>query len=272
MDVTSAAEKHAVIPGRLAELFAQSLEPTALYQEILALSGELVNSTSRSLFLREHEDGPLHEVASSGKCVDLIKFVPFEMGCGISAWVAQEKRPIKIARLGRRSRESGTCFLAAPILVEDQLIGVMTFANEEQEAFSEEDVILAESICARLGASLERRLFRQQQTSYLHRITELSGELASVEAELAESKRELARRSNAFSLVNRLVGSLQVLQHVVEFLQQEYRGRDSCLTERLSALSEEINRAAVIVERVVLLSAREPLTAASDLIGEETAP
>lgn len=252
-------DERAAVASRLSSLFKETIEAHELYQRILDLAGELVISTSRALFLHYDDNRPLREVAASGRKSDLIEFVPFELGTGLSAWVAKEKRPVKIARIGRRSHESSSCFLAVPLLTADELVGVMTFANEEREFFSDEDVVVAESMAAQIAAALEQQLHRQQALENQHRTAALTEEMRSVRSQLDECRSELVRSNNALLLVDKMEGSLAVARHVIDYLNQEYRTRDARLIERLSVLGDEIGRIGILIERVQNLSSRNLL-------------
>ncbi len=243
-------DKRAVVASRLSELFKDPMDTDELYRKILQLAGELVCSTSQSLFLNDEENSVLREVASIGERVDLIQFVPFELGSGLSAWVGKERRPIKVSGIGRRTREVGACFLAAPLLADDALVGVLTFANEGQPSFSDEDVVVAESIATQIAAGLERRLFRQQTSNLDRRIEKLSSELNSVRVELIDAESKLAKATHTLALVERIDAPLAVLQHVLDYLEQEYRERDVKLLERLSVISDQSSRIGAITEKI----------------------
>jgi GAF domain-containing protein len=264
----TSTDKRASVANRLAELFKGPSEAAELYRAILELAGELICSTSQSLFLHDEDSNALREVASIGERVDLIQFVPFELGSGLSAWVGKERRPIKVSGIGRRTREVGTCFLAAPLLADDVLVGVLTFANEGQPSYSDEDVVVAESIATQIAAGLERRLFRQQTSALERRVEKLSAELNSVRVELIEAESNLVKAAHTLSLAERMDAPLAVLQHVLDYLQQEYSDKDVKLVERLSVISQQTGRISTITEKIRRLSHQSlPTTNTANPVG-----
>lgn len=243
---------------KLAPLFCQSQESSELYRQILTVAGELLRTKSQSLFLHDEGTGILREVASVGDTVDLIDFVPFQMGSGLSAWVGQEKRPIRISRRGRRSRESGAAFLAVPLLSDNELVGVITFTDQERNSFGEDDVTTAETMAMQIAAGLERRVYQEQLASLNDRIYRAEERLAATLAELESCKNNLSRQKHAISLLDRIDGPLDVQRHVIEFLRQEYQGADRKLVERLAVLDSECERIGMIADKIRMLANHQP--------------
>lgn len=259
----TSTDKRASAANRLAELFKDPMATDELYRRILQVAGELISSTSQSLFLHDEKTNALREVASVGERVDLIRFVPFELGSGLSAWVGKERRPIKVSGIGRRTREVGTSFLAAPLLTDDALVGVLTFANDGQPSFSDEDVVVAERIAAQIAAGLERRLFLRQTSMLDRKIERLSAELNSVRVELIDAESKLAKATHTLALIERIDAPLAVLQHVLDYLQKEYCDKDVKLVERLSVISEQSGRIGTITEKIRRLSSQSFATSQS---------
>ena len=105
----------------------------------------------------------MEEVASVGKKVDLIDFVRFNQGLGLSAWVASEKRPILLSNLRRkRSGEGVKSFLAIPLLLNGELFGVMNFGHIKAHAFEPEEVNFLTLASLPITFSLERMFYHRE--------------------------------------------------------------------------------------------------------------
>lgn len=80
----------------------------------------------------------LHKIADYGGGVNFIERIRFDHGYGISAWVAKKQAPIYLPDIHRGSRHGYRpirSFLSMPIIIHDELAGVMNFAHIEPNAF-----------------------------------------------------------------------------------------------------------------------------------------
>jgi len=89
----------------ICKMIEQSTGERKVFEGVLNLIGKSVEFSQASLFLLDKKKNEMEEVASVGKKVDLIDFVRFDSGMGISAWVAKEKRPILLSNLHRKRGE-----------------------------------------------------------------------------------------------------------------------------------------------------------------------
>ncbi len=102
----------------------------------------------------------MEEIASIGKRVDLIDFVRFDAGLGLSAWVAKEKRPILLSHLRRkRSGEGIKSFLSIPLILNGELFGVMNFGHIKENSFEPEEVKFLTLVSLPVTMSLERMFY-----------------------------------------------------------------------------------------------------------------
>ncbi len=120
------------------------LEPPVkeTFEKVLKIIQTVLPFESATLYLHNKRKQDLEEIASLGEKIEPINFVQFEAGSGITAWAAQQKKPVLISHLKNKDRppeEAKKSFLAVPLLVEDKLIGVVTFAHSQSDFFREKD-------------------------------------------------------------------------------------------------------------------------------------
>ncbi len=132
------------------------------FEEILKAVGGVIDFRSASLFMFSRETGKLDEICTIGHRVDLIDFVEFDMGQGLSAWVAQKRRPILLNNL--RKSKGGVhirSFLSVPVVYGNEIIGVINLAHDESEAFTRRDSDIL-GIVSTLFALLSERIYHKK--------------------------------------------------------------------------------------------------------------
>ena len=118
---------------------------------------------SATFFLLDERHGTLVPVATRGEKVDLIPDVQFDLGQGLSSWVARSGRPVLLSGLRAESREGREgaprpgSFLSVPLVVQRQTIGVLNAGSSRAGAFTEADRDLLVAAGAALAAPLVAR-------------------------------------------------------------------------------------------------------------------
>ena len=238
---------------QVSKLVAATTSTAELYTEILKFAGEIIASTSQSLFLCDEPNGQLHEVANNGAKADLIEFVPFDLGSGLSAWVGQEKRPVRVSRSHRRSEPAAT-FIAAPLLVNGQLVGVLALSDNRRDSFSDSELAAAETLGTQIAVGLERRLYQERLSAATDRADHAQERLAAMAGELETTKHELAKQVHALALLERAISPLTTIRHTAEFLIAHLDTGDPKVQGRLETIHTECSRARQILEKVQQLS------------------
>ena len=147
----------------ICKMIEQSTGERKVFEGVLNLIGKSVEFSQASLFLLDKKKNEMEEVASVGKKVDLIDFVRFDSGMGISAWVAKEKRPILLSNLHRKRRgERVKSFLAIPLILNGELFGVMNLSHIRAHAFEPKDVKFLSLISLPVTLSLERMFYHSE--------------------------------------------------------------------------------------------------------------
>ncbi len=124
---------------------------------------QAVGFENATLFLMDEERGALVPVATRGERVDLIPDVQFDLGHGLSSWVARSGRPVLLSDLrgngceGREGPARPGSFLSVPLIVQRQVIGVLNAGSVRPGAFSEADRDLMVAAGAALAAPLVAR-------------------------------------------------------------------------------------------------------------------
>ena len=185
------------------EIIGRSAPGEEGFEEMLNLIGRSVEFSHASLFLLDRKAGQMKEVASVGKKVDLIDFVRFEAGAGLSSWVAKEKRPIVLSNLHRkRGGEKIKSFLAMPLILDQEVFGVMNLCHVVAHAFEPNDVQFLTLISKPVALCLERVFYHSE-------VERLEGELEQARERSAELQEDIAR-------VEREIPTSQLLENMTQ--------------------------------------------------------
>jgi len=130
-----------------------------IYTTLLEKVKNAVPFENATLYMMDRRRRRLEPAAVSGQQVELIGNVNFDLGTGFTSWVAKRRRPVLLRDLHGGRREDGTevcCYLAAPIIVQGHLIGLLSLSHSKPRAFEEDDLRLVSLIGALAGGALER--------------------------------------------------------------------------------------------------------------------
>ncbi len=247
---------------------------TALTRALEALR-KSVGFENATFFLYDRATETLVPAATTGAHVDLIPEVQFDLGQGLSSWVARSRRPVLLAEL-RGDEDSETpgarpgSFLSVPLIVSRDLVGVLNVGHTRPGAFTEADRDLLSAAGAILASTLSRQAAfdEARRRSLSDELTGLANR-AHFEIRLAEEIEKSRRYGYPFSLV-------LVDPERFALLNQSYgRGYgDSCLVSLAGLLKQSVRRSDVVArlapgdEFVLLLPHQgpEPARAAADRI------
>ncbi len=129
------------------------------YTTLLERVKAAVPFENATLYVMDRKRRRLEPAAICGKPVELIGNVHFDLGTGFTSWVAKRRRPVLLRDLHGGRREDGSevcCYLAAPILVQGHLAGLLSLCHSKARAFDEDDLRLVTLIGALAGGTLER--------------------------------------------------------------------------------------------------------------------
>jgi len=138
-----------------------TLEPGKAFELLLKLVNKAIPYENGTLFLFDRDAMSLQPVAVRGHQVDLLSEVRFDLGQGFSGWVAKQKRPVLLSGLKRpgvKGEPVIRSFLSVPLVIQQELIGVINLAHSKANAFDRDDLRLLTLIAGQAAAIIERVL------------------------------------------------------------------------------------------------------------------
>jgi PAS domain S-box-containing protein len=145
------------------------LEET-LQAAAVALAAEL-QGTHVALLLLDPESGTLRMATSIGYPPDMVKDLRFQLGEGITGWVAQHGEPALVpdVRLDPRYYEGDPdtrSELCVPLAAGPLVIGVLNVESAQPDAFTDDDQRLLSTLASNLVVLIERaRLFEEVEAA-----------------------------------------------------------------------------------------------------------
>ena len=256
--------------GRIAQTVT---DPVEAFQQALLQIRTIAPFENATLFLWNRESQNLDEVVSVGARVDLIGHVRFGRGAGFSSWVAQQRKPVLLNDLHREGGPDSVAlrsFLSVPILVANEVVGVINMSHSRPSAFEEETVarvgLLSMPIAAlAMKAVLRKERERLATTDTLTSLYNRRHFDRSLEAEVGKAKRyghkvsvvvldvDQPRESTSRNGKGHGVGD-QVLSDMARLLKRSTRGTD-CIARygydefRILLPHTDADRAKVAAER-----------------------
>jgi signal transduction histidine kinase len=148
-------------------LLNTTLETNRLLQLVLRAAVKSLKASSGSLLLLDPEERVLRfKVATGLKKSDIDK-LKISLGEGVTGWVALHGKPLRIPHvlshpLYLQIRKSVQSEMAAPLIIEDNVIGVICVDNEQPDAFCHDDQDLLVAVAAQAAKVIQNaRLYEE---------------------------------------------------------------------------------------------------------------
>lgn len=242
----------------ISSLVQESPVDDSSFEEILKRLGDLVDYRSASLFIVPRESEKLQEICTIGRTVELIDFVNFNMGSGISAWVAQKKRHIVLNNL-RKSR-GGThtkSFLSVPIVFADEVTGVINLAHDEPDSFTKSDAEIIRIASSSIALLIERIARKESETELRKEVDSLSEKLTLTREKLADFEKLHSSGEVIETLNKKIKNPLAIIAGNAQFLLMTMKNPGNSVLKRLKAIDREVGN---VIEMTENLQASDPFS------------
>jgi putative methionine-R-sulfoxide reductase with GAF domain len=137
-------------------------------EKCLTLLRELVPFQNGAVFVTREDTGRLELEATLGYPQDLIERVQFDLGQGLSAWAAREKRAVLVKELSRPEKDGMPplgSFLAVPIVAGGRSVGVITMGHPQPGAFVGDHKRTLQLFCTLISGSVLAMLLERRRTA-----------------------------------------------------------------------------------------------------------
>ena len=234
---------------KISQVIQSCTEPEKTFTSVLELLEQLVDFEFAALFVYDEEIKKLRVVANTGLVVDLIQPVSFDMGNGLSAWVAKQKRPILLSDIHRGKVQDEApirSFLSIPLLLGEELIGVMNFGNTRPGTFNRHNLRVLSIAAGQLSVIIERALYFNQLAETNRQLEDKNSQLKQTQAALVERERLAAIGEVAVTVNHEINNPLTVIIGNAEFLLHDMEDADDETLSKVQIIVSESKRIARI--------------------------
>jgi len=244
-----ATRKELEVLFKLSQVIQSCTKPENTYNSVLELLEELVDFEFAALFIYSDELEKLNLVASKGHAVDLIQPVSFDMGNGLSAWVAKQKRPILLSELHRGKilgKNPVRSFLSIPLLLGDKIIGVMNFGHARAGSFTKHNLQVLTIAAGQLSVIIERSLYFNRLAEKNRQLERTNRQLQIAQDALVERERLAAVGEVAVTVNHEINNPLTVIIGNAELLLKDLADSDKKVRKKVEHIVAESKRIAQI--------------------------
>lgn len=162
----------------MSRLMQTSTDLESLYQGLIDLIGTLIPYENATIYVfdtpetvsgntrggAEGETRQLVPRVTRGQAVNLIDHIAFRQGNGVSGWVAEKRKQLFLPDLTREKDLLNVelipprvrSFLSVPMIVQENVVGVLNVSHSQAYAFSAEDVRLLTILAGQAALTIER--------------------------------------------------------------------------------------------------------------------
>ena len=220
------------------------------FQRALTMVSDAVESHASSLFILDEKTKKLEETATVGSRIDMIETVDFDMGKGLSAWVAKNRKSLLFPNLSKNRPDGFRCFISTPLLSKDTLVGVMNLAHSKPNAFTERHMEFLDIIAAQLAHAIERSRYERMLIEKNNALTKARHEIQEQQKKIVEMEKFQMLGQIAVSLNHEINNPLTTIMGNLELLLMMNPDMDEKISKRLETIQSESERIRSIVENL----------------------
>lgn len=220
--------------------------------EVFELISRLIPFDAATLYLYNKKRDALDEVVSRGHTVNILNFLHFGMGAGLAGWAAEQKRTLVIP--GHDPEEDSVqahhdSVVILPLLVAQELVGVLCFCHRDRETFDDDRRKLLEIVADQVAISLERILHQKELERQNQSLREAQDKLRAAQSQLIAQEKLKAVAELAASVNHEVNDPLSAIIGNAQMIEMEAAGL--AIGERVKAIVEGARRISLITHKLL---------------------
>lgn len=135
-------------------------------EKVRVLATRALDFNLLSIFQFDYWEQKLLPVYIYGDSFSLVDAVNFRLGKGATKWCSTKKRPLIMKNLNRSANSEGffvNSFLGVPIIINDNVVGVIVLGSFKSNQYETSDRFLVELMAPYLGTILLKENFQINQ-------------------------------------------------------------------------------------------------------------
>ncbi len=222
--------------------------------EVLELIAGIIPLDAATLYLIDRNKDRLEKIASHGADVNVHEFVQFGKGDGLSGWVARQKTPLILQ--GREPHEDTIgnhhdSIMILPLMVLDDLIGVLCCGSRERRAFDANRQKLMEVVADQVAISMERIMYQRKLESKNHQLTKAQMELEEAQTQLINQEKLKAVCQLAATVNHEINNPLSIIIGNAQIIELEASGLPEKVTQQVQAIVDGAKRISLITHKLL---------------------
>ncbi len=113
-----------------------------------------------TVYLCDPNDGRLYEAASIDGTVEVLDFLQIEYGDGLAGYTADSRKPVLLSDRSAHNNfdpdKDYASFMSVPLIVADDVIGVINLGSRTPGAYTDDDVELMLVVAGQTGLAFEK--------------------------------------------------------------------------------------------------------------------
>ncbi|MDY7033939.1 MAG: GAF domain-containing protein [Thermodesulfobacteriota bacterium] len=200
----------------LSRIISSTLEPQEVLNLIIDAAVKLTRATTGSLMLIDRDSGVLNIEVARGFPPRVVKDTKLKIGEGVTGWVAKEGKAILVPDVAKDGKyvnidKDIRSELAVPLILEDEVIGVLNVDSRRISAFTHEDMELLSTLASQSAKIIQNsKLYHalKQKVEELSALFEI-GKIITRTLNLQEVLESIVEKAS--SLMNTKVSSLMMV-------------------------------------------------------------
>jgi len=224
------------------------------FTRVLKLIRDVVTFDSATLFLLNKQTQQLKDIICVGESINPVEFISSDQGCDFSNWVGEHKKPVSLIDIrepGQSEPDRVWAFLVLPLVVEDRLIGCITFALRGAGPFREKDIKLLGIVGDQMALSIERLFYQIRLEKKNDALQNAQSALRKAQDNLINDERLAAVRELAVSINHEINNPLSVIIGNIQYLMHVNKSLTPDMISRLQRIESESLRIAEINHRLL---------------------
>lgn len=218
------------------------------FLKALEMVKNAVECDSASLFIYDEQKGILEEVATVGTRVDLIESTKFEMGAGLSAWVAKQRDSVLLPDVRKNRRDGFRSFISTPLATGNKLTGVINVGHKQPNFFNEKHKQFLEIIAGELANTIERSRFEEELVERNNSLVIANKEIEKQQQQIIEMEKYQVLAQIAASISHEINNPLTTIIGNIELLFMKSTDMDKVTEKKLRIVLKESKRIGKIIE------------------------
>jgi len=247
----------------ISQLLQVNQKPEQIFENVLKVTQQIIPFEWSTLYLFDNRSEQLEPVTNVGGEINLIGFLNFKLGSGISGWTAQIKRPINLGNVNgpeTADKKIIRSFLSVPLLINERLVGVLNCGHSNKNAFEKSDLVKLQIIGSQIAGIIDNISSTIELMSKNIELEEMNDRLQETQEKLIETEKlaaigQMAVRvshevNNPLAIIK---GNLHLLKKDVEELTFDDEEKTKSIQENFDIIDSQITRIVDVIKKLIYL-------------------